>query len=109
MPLSSSPVTFLQPGPTWWFSHFLTVCEDTAFISGLNHWLDQSPQDLVLSGNALTDTPRANFTIAQALLYVLKLTTGTSTLSRLPSFGGVDFWDPPQSAVVSGGSGYHPS
>jgi hypothetical protein len=38
--------------------HLSMVYSDFEFISGLNHSLDQSPHDLIISGNALTDTPR---------------------------------------------------
>jgi hypothetical protein len=56
----TDPVTFfLQLGPTplctsQYCRHFMKFREST---SGLSHPLGHSPQDLIVSGNAITDTP----------------------------------------------------
>jgi hypothetical protein len=43
------------------FHHLSIVYSDFDSVNGFNHRLGQSPHDLIISGNALTDTPRSVF------------------------------------------------
>lgn len=63
-----------------------TVCSDVVPISRLDHQLRQSPQDLVLFGNSLTDMLGLSFT-NQGPSHLLKLKTESIKLSHLPSEG----------------------
>jgi hypothetical protein len=45
--------------PPTTFHHFTIAYSNFEFIKGLSHSLSQSFHDLIVSGNALIDTPRS--------------------------------------------------
>jgi hypothetical protein len=47
--------------PPTTFHHFTIAYSNFEFIKGLSHSLSQSFHDLIVSGNALIDTPRSQF------------------------------------------------